>query len=208
MKYGTPLRYDTLEAAGQTPDFEALAADAYAAINASGADGRTYEEAAIERVNGMKEEYGTGVSTLVMIYNATGSTLKYDSIEDSSGHLFKYQPDSVVYNGEWSVFLHTKTAGAARGSVATAKYWLRGGVPAKSHQLSVSWSTPWSGTNTASATVYDLAAARKAMASGSMFAMIKQLTSAASQSPFATEVSLSQESSPLVRYVIGRRGVI
>lgn len=207
MKYGRPLRYDTLEAAGQTPDFEELASDAYAALNAEGAKGLGHEEAAIERVNGMKEEYGTGVSALIMIYNATGSTLKFDSLESAHGKIFKYQPDPTIYNGEWSVFLHVKSSGAARGSGGAVKYWLRGGVPKKSHMLTVNWDIPWSGTNTAGATFSHLPP-HLDVSQASFMKVMKEIMDAQANTPFGTRISYSQETSPLIRVMAARKTVL
>ncbi|MEX2520312.1 MAG: hypothetical protein WD969_13380 [Paracoccaceae bacterium] len=206
MKYGNPIRYDTLEAAGQEPDFEALAHDAYAAMNADGPKGLSHEEAAIERVNGMKEQYGTGVSALMMIYNATGSTMKFDSLETTHGKIYNYQPDPTIYNGEWSVFLHVKSSGAARGSGGAVKYWLKGGVEDKSHLVTVSWDVPWSGTTTAGISFFDTSLMRSFL--GSPFQLMKKIGDMQAASPFDGRISFSQETSPIIRAVASRKSVL
>lgn len=205
MIHGEAIRYDEMEEAGVEPDFDKLAADAYANMNAYGPDGRTYEEATIERVNGMKEEYGNGVSTLIMFYNATGSTLKFDEITSESGHLFKYEPDRTVYNGQWSCFLHVKTAGAATGSFGKIGYWLQGGVKRKTFWLNIDWETPWSGRNKATATVLD---SSRLTAGGSIVALMKAIRDMHAKSPFGTSVSVSQNSSPILRVVVARKTLL
>lgn len=205
MIYGEAIRYDDLEEAGMEVDFGKLAADAYANMNAYGGDGKTFEEAAIERVNGMKEEYGNGVSTLIMFYNATGSTLKFDSLEDISGHLFKYQPDRTVYNGQWSCFLHTKTAGAATGSFGKLEYWLQGGVKRKTTWLAINWETPWSGKNKATASIMDSSYLKLG---SSIVEIINNMRRMQAESPFATRVDVSQNSSPILRVVATRKGLL
>ena len=47
-----------------------------------------HHDPAMMRVNGMKEEWGSGVSTLVMIYNALGCPLAFRSSDDDSGHMW------------------------------------------------------------------------------------------------------------------------
>lgn len=109
----------------------------------------SYRQETVKWLNGEKEEYGNGVSTLVMIYNATGATLSLYGAGDESGHIWKYDYDQRIETGQWSSFIHVKSSGAMAGSAATVGYNLdhysNGREPLV---LSVGWDTPWSGTNT------------------------------------------------------------
>jgi hypothetical protein len=107
-----------------------------------------YQKLADENVNGMKDEYGDGVSTLVMIYNASGRDVIINSLDNKYGRIGDWPYDPVIANGQWSVFLHVKKTSAASGSQAT----LGCAVDAVPGTLSISWDTPWAAgsTNTAS----------------------------------------------------------
>jgi hypothetical protein len=81
---------------------------------------------------------------MVMIYNASGADLNYLGIEDSSGHLGQWPVDSVIANGQWSVFLHVHTSGSVCGSVAVAKF-----TSGYGGNVNLSWETPYKGSNSA-----------------------------------------------------------
>ena len=105
------------------------------------------QQAAMTLANSYKDEYGNGVSTLVMLYNATGAPLALRSSNDSSGHIGKYPYDTTIENGQWSVFLHVHTSGSAAGSIAAVGYNVEDG-----NTLPVAlaaWNSPYSGSPTA-----------------------------------------------------------
>lgn len=77
----------------------------------------------IKHVNGMKEEYGQGASTLILIANQTGEKLKRIDSKGWSGDTWKYPFDREIDNGQISVVLHTKTF-MFRGSVGSVIYRL------------------------------------------------------------------------------------
>lgn len=140
MLFGTGIVMDDVKAdpryAGKTPTLKDLA-------DFTMEKKSLYEEEALKHVNGMKSEYGTGASSLVMIYNATGANLKLkpqkDITHNWSGHIWKYPADDTIMNGQWCVFLHVHTSGAARGSVAAIIHTLEG----QNKDSLMSWSTPW-----------------------------------------------------------------
>ncbi len=99
-----------------------------------------YDFDALKRINSIKEEYGTGVSALVRIYNASGKTLTFETQGPNwHGHMFKYPPDYTILNGQWSVFLHVKTAGAATGSESSVVYT----VDDVNQDVFMGWGVPW-----------------------------------------------------------------
>ena len=57
------------------------------------------KEEAILRVNGMKEEWGTGVSTRVLIYNASGFPLTRRVMHDAAGSWSRYTPADRIEVG-------------------------------------------------------------------------------------------------------------
>ncbi len=102
------------------------------------------QQAAMTLVNSFKEDYGNGVSTLVMLYNATGAELALRSSDDSSGHIGKYPYDLTIQNGQWSVFLHVHTSGTAGGSVGAVGYNVEDGNTKP--VAVVAWDNPYSGS--------------------------------------------------------------
>lgn len=88
--------------------------------------------------NGMKDEYSNGASTLVRIFNASGESLylRYD-LHDY-GNTWKYPPDMVIHNGQWSVLLvaHAKgLQGVAGGLVYNAA--------SKNMDMFCGWDVPY-----------------------------------------------------------------
>jgi len=112
----------------------------------------TYQKDASDLVNAYKEEYGNGISTLIMIYNATGTTLTLRGSHDYSGHIYKYPYDTTIENGEWSCVLHVHTSGWANGSIGEVGYNIGDGdhVPVGW----CGWNNPFNSSDTAVADVY------------------------------------------------------
>ncbi|GLT40923.1 hypothetical protein SLA2020_150190 [Shorea laevis] len=69
-------------------------------------------------VEKLKREWGVGVSTLCLVYNATGDTIMLVGSNDWLGHLGPAPYPSEIGNGQWGGFLHVKRSGTASGSVA------------------------------------------------------------------------------------------
>nr|XP_028957974.1 23 kDa jasmonate-induced protein-like [Malus domestica] len=91
-------------------------------------------------VENLKKQYGIGVSSLCLVYNATGDTLTYVTCIDWYGHIgtSPYQ----IANGQWGVFLHVKTAGQATGSVAAVVYRGKNAVGSICDWM-LAWRNPW-----------------------------------------------------------------
>lgn len=101
------------------------------------------QKSAMDLVNAYKEEYGNGVSTLIVIYNSTGDPLLLDQNYDKSGHIGKYPYDTRIENGQWSSILHVHTSSTMRGSVAAIRYRIGN----SENFFSLGWSTPYTGNN-------------------------------------------------------------
>ncbi|GJU96319.1 hypothetical protein Tco_1321075 [Tanacetum coccineum] len=97
---------------------------------------------AIAYVRNQKEKFGNGVSTLCIIYNATGETLYYDQEHSWYGRVWDLYP-MEVQNGQWGAFLHVKNASAASGSMAYVTYRVEANNNAGFCSSLISWETPW-----------------------------------------------------------------
>lgn len=110
-------------------------------LTATDSRGDSLQMAATKAVNAMKNEYGQGASTLVMIFNASGETLRYQTNKDWSGETEKYPFDLTIANGEYSVFLHVKS-GIFTGSVGCVVF--RGD---SGSDFLFAWDNPYIGDN-------------------------------------------------------------
>ncbi|KAF3447768.1 hypothetical protein FNV43_RR08472 [Rhamnella rubrinervis] len=124
-----------------TPKLRAKVAFQY--INADGRDVNCKNF-----VHNLKQRYGSGISSLCMIFNATGSNLTYVGNKDWHGQIFESPYPSLIQNGQWGAFLHTRPKVSLEGSEGAAVY--RGknnaGVPS---DWMLAWSIPRIGHNSA-----------------------------------------------------------
>ncbi|XP_021853280.1 23 kDa jasmonate-induced protein-like [Spinacia oleracea] len=94
-------------------------------------------------VEGVKVDYGNGVTTLCMVYNATGETLYYSTSRDWYGFIGRTPYPFEIGNGQWASFLHVKKTSASSGSEAALVF--RGmNRNGQSRDFLVAWSSPWS----------------------------------------------------------------
>ncbi|VVA29123.1 PREDICTED: 23 kDa jasmonate-induced [Prunus dulcis] len=77
---------------------------------------------ALTFVENLKKQHGDGISTLCLIYNATGDTLTYSISKDWCGHIGHFPYPTLIANGQWGAFLHVQKLGTPEGSVATVVY--------------------------------------------------------------------------------------
>ena len=102
-------------------------------------DGK-YDEV-VRYVRQLKAQWGTGVSTLCMVYNGTGEPLRFVTSNDWFGQIYLTYP-RVIANGQWGGFLHVKRTAAASGSQAAAVY--RGkNKDGEDTDFMVAWDNPW-----------------------------------------------------------------
>ncbi|KAL9236754.1 hypothetical protein vseg_011388 [Gypsophila vaccaria] len=99
-------------------------------------------EDARKYVDGVKEFYGSGASTLCMIFNATGETLHYVDDHDWYGTLGRTPYPAQIGNGQWASFLHVHTTGASSGSQAAVLYRGRQ-KDGFTREFMLAWSTPF-----------------------------------------------------------------
>ncbi|GAV70216.1 hypothetical protein CFOL_v3_13714 [Cephalotus follicularis] len=118
---------------------------AYEALKAKNAHNKAKE--AERYVESLKEQYGFGVSTLCMVYNATGDAIHHIDDHDYVGHTWKSSYPPIIENGQWGVFLHVRPAAAFfSGSYAAVVY--RGKNEAGNDcDWMFAWGTPFIGSN-------------------------------------------------------------
>ncbi|KNA10107.1 hypothetical protein SOVF_147470 [Spinacia oleracea] len=122
---------------GKTKTQEDRAREAMHLINED--DKNSKAEAYAESV---KEYYGSGVSTMCMVYNATGDTLTYVTDNDWYGFISRTPYPTEIGNGQWAAFQHVHNTGASSGSEAAVVY--RGkNKDGHERDFMLSWSTPW-----------------------------------------------------------------
>ncbi|CAK9326820.1 unnamed protein product [Citrullus colocynthis] len=139
--FGNPITNQTLEA---MPEYEGKTITrrdrAHVALNMKNAEDK--DKNAREYVENLKKRWGTGVSTLCLIYNATGDTITYVCEHDWHGHIGPGPYPIEIANGQWGGFLHVKTSGTATGSSAAVVY--RGLNNDGVHcDWMAAWSNPW-----------------------------------------------------------------
>jgi hypothetical protein len=140
--FGNPITDDTLKA---MPGYEgktiARTDRAYVALQMKNAERKDVE--ARDYVQGLKNSYGNGVSTLCLVYNATGDPVSLVGSNDWHGHIGAAPYPSIIENGQWGAYLHVHPTGAATGSEGAVVY--RGmSSNGKKYDWMFSWATPWS----------------------------------------------------------------
>lgn len=93
-------------------------------------------------VKTLKELSGNGVSTLCLVYNATGDSIAMVTDHDWYGNIGSVPYPNEIGNGQWAAFLHVKKSGVASGSLAGIVY--RGkNTSGKNKDYLLCWATPW-----------------------------------------------------------------
>ena len=163
---------------------------------------------ALKLINSIKTEYGTGVSCLIRIYNASGRTLNFQQQGPNwHGHMYKYPPDDAIENGQWSVFLHVKTAGAATGAQSCVIY----AIDQEGDDAFLGWEVPWN-QSADSSTIYTEVKASgtwpKKESWDSMQTKINNSgqhssnSTAGKTAAFKSEASIGDDSSPQANYTL------
>lgn len=95
-------------------------------------------------VDVLKAMYGNGQSTLCLIYNATGDTLKYVANHDWYGYIgSKVGYPNEIGNGQWAAFHHVHRQGEPSGSVGAVVYRGKKKDSQVLQDYMLAWSTPW-----------------------------------------------------------------
>ncbi|GKV29041.1 hypothetical protein SLEP1_g38014 [Rubroshorea leprosula] len=91
---------------------------------------------------GKQQKWGNGVSTLCLVYNATGDSIKFVTSHDWWGNLGPAPYPLEIANGQWGAFLHVKRVITLDGSNAAVVYR---GKNETGHECDwmVAWDYPW-----------------------------------------------------------------
>ncbi|KAK1309868.1 hypothetical protein QJS10_CPA08g00129 [Acorus calamus] len=119
--FGNPITNSTLEGMPEYNGKTITRTDrAHVALNMKNAADKDVN--ARQYVENLKARWGNGVSTLCLLYNATGDTVTFVTSHDWHGHIGPGPYPTAMANGQWGAFLHVKTSGAATGSSAAVVY--------------------------------------------------------------------------------------
>ncbi|KAL6289740.1 hypothetical protein ACE6H2_007250 [Prunus campanulata] len=77
---------------------------------------------ALTFVENLKKQHGDGISTLCLVYNATGDTVTYSISKDWCGHIGHSPYPTLIANGQSGAFLHVQSFGKFEGSVGNVVY--------------------------------------------------------------------------------------
>lgn len=139
--FGNPITNATLEG---MPEYAGRTIEridrARVALNMKNAQNKDVN--ARQYVENVKQGWGTGVSTLCLVYNATGDTVTYVASHDWHGHIGPAPYPVEIANGQWGGYLHVKTSGTATGSSAAVVYRGKNG-DGKECDWMLAWSNPW-----------------------------------------------------------------
>ncbi|KAK1271557.1 hypothetical protein QJS04_geneDACA013022 [Acorus gramineus] len=139
--FGNPITNSTLEGMPEYNGKTITRKDrAHVALNMKNAADKDVN--ARQYVENLKARWGTGVSTLCLLYNATGDTVTFVTSHDWHGHIGPAPYPTEMANGQWGGFLHVKTSGAATGSSAAVVYHGMNGA-GNGCDWMASWSNPW-----------------------------------------------------------------
>ncbi|KAI3732293.1 hypothetical protein L1987_63497 [Smallanthus sonchifolius] len=135
--FGEPIRNNTMMQMGLAPTRENKAQIAYKMMN----QGNKYDNA-LRFVKDLKAQWGNGISTLCLLYNATGETLTYTTSRNWFGDIGPSPYPTLILNGQWGAYLHTKIPKMPSGSVAAVVY--RGKYTDNAFcDRMITWSIPW-----------------------------------------------------------------
>ncbi|XP_076940079.1 calcium/calmodulin-regulated receptor-like kinase 1 [Bidens hawaiensis] len=135
--FGEPIRNNTMVQMRLAPTRENKAQVAYKMMN----KGNKYDNA-LRFVKDLKAQWGNGITTLCLLYNATGETMTYTTSRNWFGDIGPSPYPTIILNGQWGAYLHTKTPQAPSGSAAAVVY--RGKYTDNAFcDRMITWSIPW-----------------------------------------------------------------
>ncbi|KAM5579708.1 hypothetical protein ABKV19_009471 [Rosa sericea] len=135
--FGNPITDSTLKGMAEYADREITAVDrARMAINMKTANMKDMN--AHTYVENLKRQWGSELSTLCLIYNATGNTMMLVGSKDRDGHIGQVPYPIVIQNGQWGAFLHV--GDSSYGSMASVVYRGKNGKIGNDCDYIMAWS--------------------------------------------------------------------
>ncbi|CAN6707659.1 unnamed protein product [Malus baccata var. baccata] len=137
--FGNPITTATLEGMPEYRSGKITRIDrARVAMDMKKARGKDYVKARAH-LEHLKDESGTKLANLVLIYNATGDTVRCVGQKDWIGVDIVYPP--LIGNGQWAAFLTVKNPSYSYGSTSAVVY--RGkNADGNNCDYMLSWSNP------------------------------------------------------------------
>ncbi|KAI3778234.1 hypothetical protein L2E82_07373 [Cichorium intybus] len=135
--FGEPIGNKTMLQMGLKPTRENKARVAYNKMN----EGNKYDNA-LRFVKDLKAQWGNGITTLCLLYNATGETLTYATSRNWFGDIGPSPYPTIILNGQWGAYLHTKTPRVPSGSQAAVVYRGKYSDNASCDRM-ITWCIPW-----------------------------------------------------------------
>lgn len=127
-----------------TPELRAKVAVQYMSADGRNVDCKNF-------VHNIQKQISDKISTLCMIFNATGDTLTYVDHHDWEGRIYKTPVPVIVQNGQWAGFVHKHYSVPETGSESAIVF--RGKNSAgNACDWMLSWSNPDTGKNRVSST--------------------------------------------------------
>ncbi|GAV62225.1 hypothetical protein CFOL_v3_05749 [Cephalotus follicularis] len=141
--FGNPVTEETLKSMTEYEKKEITRKDrAHVALDMKNAGQKNVN--AQTYVENLNKEYDSGITTLCMVYNATGDIIQLVDEHDWTGGIWKSPCPQIIANGQWGAFLHGDIGG--NGSSAAVVY--RGkNADGLDCDWMLSWYNPSSGEN-------------------------------------------------------------
>ncbi|KNA19939.1 hypothetical protein SOVF_056860, partial [Spinacia oleracea] len=120
--FGTPITNHTLRAMPEYSDKKSITANdrSILALEMKNAEGKDIN--ARNFLESLQARFGENVSTMCMIYNATGGSLTFVDAHNWTGRVCESPYPMVILNGQWGVFLHGRYGHEEAGSEAAVVY--------------------------------------------------------------------------------------
>ncbi|GAV91554.1 hypothetical protein CFOL_v3_34948 [Cephalotus follicularis] len=141
--FGTPITNETLKSMAEYENKTITRTDrAHVALNMKNAQGKDAD--AQTYVENLDKEYGSGITTLCLVYNATGDMIQLVEQHNWAGDMWKAPCAQIIGNGQWGAFLQGEKH--SEGSSAAVVY--RGKrVDDQDADWMFSWYNPHTGAN-------------------------------------------------------------
>jgi len=165
------------------------------------------ETDAIKNANTLKQAFGSGVSTLITLFNASADDMNIIFSADQHGHIGSEAYDSLIRNGQASAVLHVKTSGAATGSTGMVAY----NIGNTGNVILLSWSNPFNhAASDVKAKVYVQTPGQFTGDSDFYFRDTDERGSSAGEytdqpTPYRAQWSIGNETSPHLRVIVSLR---
>ena len=142
MNYGLEITALEVSAQPSWPAGKTVSLDDLSQYTLSKKD--LYRTDAAAYAKALKEEYGNGISSLILVYNASGATVTLQpGAPNWHGHSCDTLPTTALLNGQWMGWLHVHSSGAAVGSSAPLVYQISN----QGHDVFFGFDTPYTGAN-------------------------------------------------------------